>query len=362
MILSLLAILACGHAPLAPPGEQCDNSEDTLLATEDGAAIHLHRHPANGPPVLVVHGISSNHRCWDLTKDRSLAVALNQAGYDAWLLDLRGHGMAHKDIDGHNQRDGWTIGHYARYDLNTAIEHIKTQTGVDRLGYVGHSMGGMVALLYVEMFGDTNFSAMVSVAAPVDFASPDPLSKWAQRSTTLTLLSPNVPTARMARLFSRFQDLPLRVDDLLWSHTNVSPEAQAMLMKTVVSPISRGELSSINDLWASRQLVASDVLSGLTTPLLVLSGKADRIAPPDRVRPLYENAGSEDKTYVLAGRINGFQHDYGHVDLAVGDAASGEIYPLIVDWFDGHWNFESINTRHASPDDHEPSPPDTVPH
>ena len=84
----MLLLLVLGFA-LADT--HCEGPHDYLVETEDGAEAWLHRHPAEGPPVVVVHGLSSNHWCWDLDPERSLATTLGERGFDTWFLDLRGH-------------------------------------------------------------------------------------------------------------------------------------------------------------------------------------------------------------------------------------------------------------------------------
>ena len=101
-------LLGCGIED-GSVSEHCLSAERHVVPTEDGAAIHLHRHRAEGPPVVVVHGISSNHHAWDLTEERSLGVYLAEHGYDAWLVDLRGHGDARRDTNGQAQRAGWSV-------------------------------------------------------------------------------------------------------------------------------------------------------------------------------------------------------------------------------------------------------------
>lgn len=337
MILAMLLAGACRHAPLAPAGAQCAATEQHPVVTEDGATVHLHRHPSDGPPVMVVHGISANHRSWDLDAERSLAVALQAAGYDAWLLDLRGHGAAHADADGREQRGGWTMEDYGRYDIPAAIGHIQAATGYEKIGYVGHSMGGMVAAIYNAIHGDDALAAMVVVGSPVDFGDPDPMLALARRSVGSTAVLRVVPAPTVSRMSVRMEELPFHAEALLWSPTNMAPEARDALMRAAPSPMTRRELAELAGILRSGALPAAESLPSLTVPLRVIAGRADRIAPPDRVQPYYTQAGSVEKDYILAARVNGFAHDYGHLDLVAGDAAAAEIYPQIIGWFSERW-------------------------
>ena len=336
-MLAAVLLLSCHRAHVPPTASHCQLAQQHLVPTEDGAAIHLHRHPADGPPVLVLHGISANHRCWDLTEDRSIATALNAAGFDAWLLDLRGHGLAHVDTEGSEQRSGWSIADYARYDMPAAIDFIRQRTGHEQLGFVGHSMGGMVLTIYNHIHGDDAFSALVLVASPVDFGSPDPLINLAEHAISPGTIPRRIPTPMLGRVVPNPNHMPLKFDDMLWTDDNMSEEAERQLMRTVTSPISRQELIELRQALRTGHLPATTSLPQLEAPLLVIAGRGDQIAPADRVRPLFEQAGSSEKAWFLAGRVSGLQHDYGHLDLVIGDAAAAEIYPRIVDWFDGRW-------------------------
>ena len=132
LLWGLLWALGCEDEPLAA---HCVDAEQYRVTTEDGAEVALHRHPASGLPVLVVHGISSNHHCWDLNEERSLAVDLAAHGMDAWLLDLRGHGDARRDSRGRPQNSGWSIDDYARYDIPAAVDLVLRETGAELEAY-----------------------------------------------------------------------------------------------------------------------------------------------------------------------------------------------------------------------------------
>ena len=338
LVLLLGLGVGCRHLPLAPEGAQCVQAESHPVRTADGATVHLHRHRADGPPVLVVHGISANYRSWDLEPERSLAVALNAAGYDAWLLDMRGHGLAHVDAAGKEQRAGWTISDYGEHDLAAAIGHIKAETGWARVGYVGHSLGGMVAAIYNAAHGDGDLAAVVIVSSPVDFGDPDRLLVLTERMIRAARPMRVVPSTMAGRMASGWSHLPMDAEALLWAEPeSIAPDTREVMMESVLSPMTRRELAELRAVLEAGMLPAAAALPSLTVPLRVIVGRGDRVAPPDRVRPYYTLAGSAERSYVLAGRANGFRRDYGHVDILIGEDAPAEIYPLITGWFAGRW-------------------------
>lgn len=340
MLLPLL-LIACLHR--GPSPSQCALAERVEVRTEDGAGIVLHHHTGKGPPVLVVHGLSSNHWCWDLEPERSLAVALVDAGYDAWLLDLRGHGDARTVRP--RSKPGWTVDDYGRYDLKAAIDFVRARTGYAQVGYVGHSMGGMVAAIYQSIYGDDALAAVVVVGSPVDFADPDRLLLLSRRGFAVGSLLPNVHTPAVARAALPLgEHQPLHADEILFNPENMTDAAQELMFKYAASPIYKQEQRQFLRILHEGRFVSADgavdyasELSRLDAPLLVISGRVDRVAPSDRVLAYYNAAGSAEKRYVLAGKANGFSADYGHLDLPLGDQAAAEIYPLIVGWMQGRW-------------------------
>ncbi len=321
----------------APEPGACPGAIELTVATVDGAAVHLHHHPGPGAPVLVVHGLSSNGRSWDIAPDRSLADALVQAGYDAWLLDLRGHGAATHSPSGQRQRRGWNLDDYGRYDLAAAIDHIRAATGRAQVGYVGHSMGGMVAAIYQSWHGDAALSALVVVGSPIDFGAPSPAERLAGRAMRASRLNPVLRGDLATGLSARLGKTPQRLEDYIYAPGSIAPAPRAALMREAVSPMTEGELAHLAFILERGRLVSADGtrdyvadLASLKVPLTVIAGRADRIATADRVRPWIEAAGSAQETYRVAGRAAGLAHDYGHVDLIAGDAVAAEVFPWIL--------------------------------
>lgn len=348
--LAPLLVLAAGGALLAqeaPPGTAPHQAaaQSTPVHTDDGATVMLHRYEAAGPPVLVVHGISSNHHCWDLTPDRSIGIALQDAGYDAWLMDLRGHGDATHDEGGDRQWAGWSIDTYGRHDIPAAIAHIQQQTGSATVAYVGHSLGGMVGAIYAGTHpgGDENLSALIAVGSPMDFSDPDPLL-WGSLKLAKLSWVPVVPSdigGNVRALLGGASRTPLDawVDGMLFN--DVSEDMVPEMYRRVASPLTRGELRQLGK--AGDAQAFSDVegevdyleaLESVQTPTLVIAGRADLIAPVDRVLPYYQRVGSPHKEFIIAGRSTGFAADYGHLDLTLGDHVGAEIFPRIIEFLE----------------------------
>jgi pimeloyl-ACP methyl ester carboxylesterase len=96
------------------------------------------------PPLLLVHGGRDHCRSWD-----ALARAL-APHFHVLAPDLRGHGDSEWTKGG-----SYALTEYV-YDLSRLVRHI----GAQKVVVVGHSMGGMVGLIYAGTFPD-QVSALV---------------------------------------------------------------------------------------------------------------------------------------------------------------------------------------------------------
>ena len=315
-------------------------SERSFVLTEDGATVAVHRTANPGKePVVLVHGISSNHLFWDLGPGRSLATTLWDAGYDVWNVDLRGHGDAERNADGTRLRTFPCVDDYGRYDLPAVFRAVSEATG-QVPHYVGHSMGGMVLAIALATTEVRPRSAVV-VGSPLDFRDPDGLvaafvkvSAFGQRWATPA-------GARFLAVLRR--NTVGKLDELLENPENLSPDAEVRMLRRGVSPLYLGEIAQFA---ASREdgefrstdgtVLYRERLEQIAVPMLFVAGRLDRIAPPDRVWSYFDAVGTEDKRFVVASVANGMHADYGHLDLGVGDHVEADVFPLIVDWIRTH--------------------------
>ncbi len=95
----------------------------------DGIKINLASWEGIGKPILCIHGITANCRCWDM-----LAETLAPT-YNPMAMDLRGRGRSDKPDT------GYSLEHHMR-DINFLLDDL----GLDRVVIMGHSLGAFIGL------------------------------------------------------------------------------------------------------------------------------------------------------------------------------------------------------------------------
>jgi pimeloyl-ACP methyl ester carboxylesterase len=112
---------------------------------------------ADGALLIYVHGLANNRG--ELLEQ---AIMLRAHGYGALLFDLRNHGESEGTIT--------TLGHTEVDDLRGAVAFAQTLPGVnaDRIGVVGRSMGGAVAIRGAARIPEVRAVAVQSTYSSVE--------------------------------------------------------------------------------------------------------------------------------------------------------------------------------------------------
>jgi pimeloyl-ACP methyl ester carboxylesterase len=97
----------------------------------DGIKINLAVWEGEGQPILCIHGITANCRCWE-----TLADAL-APDYRIIAMDLRGRGQSEKPPAGYALE-------YHLQDINCLLDDL----ALDRVVIMGHSLGAFIGLAF----------------------------------------------------------------------------------------------------------------------------------------------------------------------------------------------------------------------
>lgn len=250
--------------------------EEGFLHSGDHQRVYWQRYTPPSPraTVAVLHGAGDHSGRYP-----GVTAALVRAGFEAALLDFRGHGQS----DGRR----WHVDAFSDYlaDLDAFVARLR-ETGAGKLFVVGHSQGALVAALWGLSHG----------AEVGGFVLSSPYLALALRPPALKVLS--------ARLVGRVVPwLPvnagLDVKDL-----TSCPEHQAW---TERDPLYGRKTTPR---WFEESTRAqAEVLrraAEFTAPVLVLAAGADRIADVHATERWFEALGSRDKRLEVYA---GFRHE-----------------------------------------------------
>ena len=256
-------------------------------------------------PIVLVHGSFTNRRFWLSPQGIGLARYLVEAGYDVWMMDMRGHGLSPRN-ENFKYND---IESYASSDVPAINDFIIEQTGLKPV-WLGHSLGGV----------------LISTAIA---AGTLPESNVAG----IALLGTQVMRRRW------FLQVPL-VTSLgkFWFTFNPEMDGRKLKIGPENEPagIAKEYLRWLGlfGRWSFQNDKAS-LLSqwkAIEAPLLAMVGKNDQSDPAKYCRLFYDACGSSNKEFKLLSKTDGFSKDFGHIDMVVSKEAAAEVWPEISSW------------------------------
>jgi pimeloyl-ACP methyl ester carboxylesterase len=306
------------------------------VPTEDGAAIALGRyHPRGerrfGEPVILCHGLGANRFHMDFDERYSLARYLARAGFETWVLELRGRGLAGPCGEA-------TFDDQAEYDVGSALRTVLS-TGAREVLWVGHSKGGLVLYAHLARHPRAPVRAAAVLGSPFTFAVQPGLKRFIQRIEPLLKLKV-IPTRRITGI-ALFGAPPGPLSRYMMLADNMEPDVVRKALANVPSDVYGGVVRQFAQWIASDTFCTADgicyrePLAELRQPFLLVAGSKDLLAPPLAVARAEEHLGGPVKL-VVAGRAHGFAEDYGHADMVLGRRAPDEIFPLVEAFLSAH--------------------------
>ncbi len=304
------------------------------VTTADGWSLELRRYPADGPAVLLVHGMGASHYNWDYREEVSLAWWLQQRGWDVWVPSLRGDpGTTPPDA---LSARAYRFDDFAVHDLPAIVDVVLAETGQDDLLWVGHSMGGM--LLYTALRDyPAKVRAGVAIASPGVFDDPAAGAGLVRLSRPLLGGDRRVPAAAIGAASSRLGRLNPLVGRV-GNPDNLDPGVVNGMAREAMVPISLGMGRQVVDWLRAGELVTVDGAPWLVEtdrPVLLMGGAKDRIVASADVAATCARLGPTC-TFVSLAQADGASTDYGHIDPVVGVTAAEEVYPMVEQFLVAH--------------------------
>lgn len=281
------------------PGNSPDPSVE-LVVTRLGL---YGREGQRGAPVVLVHGSFSNRRFWYSPRGLGLGPFLARAGFDVWIVEMRGHGLSPRNQAYRHNR----VADYARYDLPAIGAFVREQSG-SPAHWVGHSLGGVT--LAAALGG--GYLDEETAASAALFGSQISRVYWPLK----------VPPVEWLGRF-----LLKRFEVLSGSGLKRGPEDE---------PIGVGlENLRWHGLFGRFGDAERDWWTGLADvriPVLAVGSAGDHQDPAWACRKLLDQFGSEVREFLCLSREAGFAEDYGHVEMLVSKSAQQEVWPLVEHW------------------------------
>lgn len=367
-----------GHSPPAAPVAgwnpfevvTAPRPEVVPIKTADGWTLVAHHYPptaarvAGAPPVILCHGLTYNAQFWDLDPSCSPASYLASRGFDVWAVDLRGCGLSQKWVwslddapgaflgsalrratqgklgsKGYQSLDpkyaNWTMDDHIAHDVPALVYLVKLRTGHKQVAWVGHSMGGIVALAHLSRFKNPGIGRLVTVGSQLTMPQGRVAGQFFRELLT-TREWQLAGTSPGAELIARSMT---SVHGLFFNERNVAPAVYEALTTWAVDVPSVGLMKQYLQLSekgvlldASGRFNYAQALGNVKVPVLIAGGASDVFAPPAVQQFIHDRVGSTDKTLLIFGRASGYAADSGHNDALVGLNSQAQVYPNLARW------------------------------
>jgi pimeloyl-ACP methyl ester carboxylesterase len=313
--------------------------------TKDGRKIHImffkgEEKKKRNFPVILCHGLGAQGRYWYFDDELSWPKKLNDEGFDVFVPDLRGVGKTGGPYD-------FSFEDYI-YDVEAILEKVLKVEGVDKAHWVGHSMGGMVIYLSVSRNPQIQkkLKSFTAISSPYTIWGPWELWKITHKNyenlSQFFKKVDSIPFSTFSYSFSIFGDIIypilkitklIYLENFVWNLDNVPRDIRKKAMRYATGPVSTRVLEKFSKVFLGYEDFNFS-FEKFKVPALFIVGTKDYLATPPTVKLAYSKASSENKKFILAGVGEGFQTDYGHVDITASKLATEEIFSQVLNFIE----------------------------
>ncbi len=292
-------------------------------------AVSLYRYAGPGadagrPPVLLCHGIGSDHTAFEIGGKSSLSFHLTRNGYDVWALDFGTKGAS---------IDTWAD------EVRVAADFVSGRTGNERVGLIGYDIGGTAILCGLIKSGPGRAAYVVGIGTTLDTEIPSAglvagAATLAKRGAGKKLTE---PWEGWNNTFDRGESL---WEMLIFSDGTVPSEGMESFL-AALRPVPAGVAAQF-EMMVSGELKSLDGslsysknAGKINAPILMMAGLMDNFSQTEDIISVLKRVSSPVKTYRLLSRFNLISDDYGHAGLIMGRNAEADLFSFISKWARG---------------------------
>eukprot|EP00877_Chromochloris_zofingiensis_P013644 jgi/Chrzof1/8533/Cz03g14190.t1 len=243
----------------------------------------------------------------------------------------------------------WTVDDHLNKDVPAVLQYVLKHTGAEQVHWVGHSMGGMLA---VGLFSQQNGLAAAIRSMTLIASGCFGYGSWHSilKPVINSITGLGFPADTVCQLLSLLSATPLALaplETLFFWRANMHPSHRRKILSRCFSFIPSGVIRQFMvSLNTPQGLTSSDgtfryadpqALQHVDVPVLGMNGDWDLFCPPAGGLKTVRLFGSTCKRFIFLGPQYGTSKDhYGHFDIVAGKNVQTEVYPHIAAWLSEH--------------------------
>jgi alpha-beta hydrolase superfamily lysophospholipase len=219
--------------------------ESVIATTADGVRLHLTRLVAARRPtrgaVVMQHGLGSNGGVF-LVPQLSLAEHLAERGYDCFVSELRGAGKSERPAQ------AWGLAEYLAQDLPAVLATVCESSGHDKVHWIGHSLGGVMMLLYGIDHPEAPIERLITVGSALDYKPGRNIYRTLRSLRPVASLLPSIPFGALSWLNAAVAGFgpSFLAESMNFQRSNIDPAVTRRLLASGFTTIPMRLLDELN--------------------------------------------------------------------------------------------------------------------